>query len=139
MKKFFYISIGIIILLIGAVIILGLNDISVEVENQADVETSFDNDETFLLVLGSSDCHYCKSYKKGTLVQYLKEPQIPLHFLYTDQSFPNETELGNFLNRYQIDYQNSPSSYFVKNGQVVAKKEGDINLAVLNQFIDENR
>lgn len=84
-------------------------------------------------------CNYRKSYKEGTLVEYEKNPIIPLYFSYSDKSFPNNPDFNNFLKKYQLDFYNSlPTTFVIKAGSLIDYAEGDITLSSLTNLINRN-
>lgn len=102
--------------------------------------SQFEDKKTFLMVIGSNYCLGCKEYKETTLAEYLKsEDHIVLYYVDIDETFDDKEEFNNFLQDYNIGEDPiSPTTYFIKNGEVVAFIEDNISLSELNSFISDN-
>jgi hypothetical protein len=143
MKKFIIIISSV---LVGLVILIGVMSFFEEeviVNDLETVVTKFENDETFLYVMGSSDCYACKSYKAGTLKKYVNDDQdLELIFAYTDETFSRST-IQPFITKYiessGFEYRSSPTTYLVVDGEVVAQSVGDLPYKTLTQFIKDNQ
>lgn len=119
------------------------------VNSSEEAVQKFENKDTFILVIGDSLCGGCQEYKKGTITKYVnKHTQDDLIFIYSDESFANRTEFNEFLTRYGIDFDLSPTTYFIKNGEYIktdensavqTKSEDIMTLEQLESFISENK
>jgi thioredoxin-like negative regulator of GroEL len=142
MKKFIIIISSVLAALVVLIGVMSFFEEDVIVNDLETVVMSFENDETFLFVMGSSDCYACKSYKAGTLKKYVNEDQdLELVFAYTDQTFSRST-IEPFIEKYikpNFEYRSSPTTYLVKDGEVVAQAVGDLPYSTLQEFIDDNQ
>lgn len=149
MKKFTYVSLSILFISMALIIVLSnidndkiddQNDNSqnlVKVLNDDVVSKYFDNKEDFIFVMGLSTCEPCKNYKENTLPLYLKDNnELPLYFAFSDQSFESRNALLSFTTKYSITYEASPTTYIVKNGEVVAQLEGYQTIEELYNFLN---
>lgn len=107
-------------------------------ESKEKVIEQFENQNTFVFVLGSKRCSWCIKYKDETLNTYLqKENHLPLYLveLYTF----SQAEFSEFCKNYGVVLdKGTPTTYYVKNGIVVDLIAGKISLEVLEDFINKN-
>lgn len=140
MKKFITLSAMTLVAVFIFTLFLGKEGTEVEVSTKEEVISQFENNETFLLVIGGSTCHWCTKYKEETLPYYIEENQeFPLYFTYADTEFYGSDDLKNFLDEYELTYNASPTSYLIVDGQLVATKEGYLSLSKLKGWINENK
>ncbi|QVK18889.1 hypothetical protein KHQ81_04030 [Mycoplasmatota bacterium] len=141
----------IIILVIVLVGLLGCTKdekIEVKLNSSEEAIQKFENKDSFIIVIGESLCGGCQEYKEGTITKYVnKHTQDDLIYIYSDKSFANTTEFYNFLTTYEIDYNSSPTTYFIKNGEYIktnensdvqTKSEDIMTLKQLEEFISKN-
>lgn len=134
MKRFLTIT-GIIIaaLIVG---IIFLDTDKYEIVDVEVVEKAIEDNETFVLVIGISDCNGCIAYEK-TLKSYVKDPDIPLYVLYIDKSFAHETEYRNFVLNHNITSESTPTTYIFNKGKITDSKGlvGAVTLSQLKEYI----
>ncbi|ERJ12085.1 hypothetical protein [Haloplasma contractile] len=140
MKKLIIGLAALIVGLIITVIVIEATKYKVPESTKEEIVAQFDSGEDFLLVIGGSTCHWCIKYKNETLPDYdQNDDEFPLYFIYADLGFRSQTDFQTFLATYGITYNSSPTSYLIKDGQLVAMKEGFIENDELNSWIDENK
>ncbi len=131
----------VIIVIIGIIIYYFLfRPVEIKINTIAQTEQKFDNQETFILVIGEKYCGACQEYKDKTLVSFVrKHSQNELILLYKDQLLIDERDLYNaFLDKYHITYSISPTVYYVKNGVIVNQSEERPSVKDLEAFLTSN-
>lgn len=144
-NRFKYYIIGVIALaIILGVCIMMLGGSKVEIKTSEEAIQRFENQDTFILVIGESWCENCQNYKDDTLTKYVKKyNQDDVVFLYITDSFANESEFYRFLETYGLAFDNSiPSTYYIKDGKFInstqTKFEGYRTLEQLETFKSVN-
>ncbi len=86
-------------------------------------------DESFFFVLGKETCHYCQQYKEETLSQYdPKEGGFPLIEIDYELAFLFEEGLNQFLDRFGLTFEGTPTTVFIKNGELQEEYLGVLSL-----------
>lgn len=122
-----------------------LKPVNLEVSTMNEVNERFTKGDDFILVIGESICGTCQELKDETLYEYVNQkPQIDIILVYKDQSFASNTEFNQFLNQHQIEYNNSPTTYYIHNGILKGDdsdniREGFLTLIEFEEFIDKNQ
>ena len=139
MKNFFIIT-GVVIVGMIALTLFFNRNTTMKASTEQEVAQLFNNNETFLLVIGSTQCPACVEYVRDVATYYKNnDNRVPIHVLYSDRSFSGITAFSNFLVDYGMtDYNASPTTYFIRDGNVVDRVEGPITGNALNEFINRN-
>lgn len=134
----------ILVVVIGFVVYNSFNKGEINYINDKQLETKFNDQETFVLVVGESTCLGCKEYSENTLVKFMGDNEdYPLYLLYTDEVFATRTQKIEFFEKFELPYEVSPTTYYIKDGKVVARYENYMPLKDktkydLYDFIEEN-
>ena len=85
--------------------------------------------KSFFFVLGKEACSYCQQYKEKTLSQYNpEEAGFPLIEIDYELAFLFEDGLNQFLNQFGLTFEGTPTTVFVKNGELQEEYLGVLSL-----------
>jgi predicted bacteriocin transport accessory protein len=112
----------------GEVVIRG-NKGDIYALSPIDVIAKFDNQESFVLYAGTSDCDSCKEYKV-TLQKLIDNYDIRIYYVPTpgDADDPETTKM---INEYLFKLNWMPTTYIVQNGHAVSVREKTITYTEL--------
>ncbi|MDD2181419.1 MAG: thioredoxin fold domain-containing protein [Bacilli bacterium] len=77
-----------------------------------------ENKETFIFYIGSNDCIYCERYEKA-LKRAVDKYEVEVFYIDVAQGKLTETENKNFENL--INYSGTPTTVFIKDGEVQSR------------------
>lgn len=101
------------------------------------IEKHLENNESFAFVLGTETCQYCQIYKEETLNHYdAKKTGITLLEVDTDHAFLFEEDLEAFTTQLGLDYVGTPTTVFIKEGEVVEEYAGVLTLDELTEKLE---
>lgn len=110
------------------------------VETETDISQYFEEEGTFILVLGDTRCSYCNHYKENTLTYYINDtPKYPLRFVYLNEIFDSKKDWNDYLLNYGIAITSTPTTFLVIDGKVEGIITGDIGLFKLYDFVKDHR
>ncbi len=124
---------------------LFLKPVNLEISTMNTINERFSKGDDFVLVIGESMCGTCQDLRDETLNKYVNQkPQIDIVLVYKDRSFANETEFNQFLNQHQIEYNSSPTTYYIHDGVLKGDISGNIKTGFLTfieleEFITKNK
>lgn len=138
-NKLIYIVLALLIVLLGTIFFISHKRLRLNTVKQ--FTRKMDNKDSFVLVLGESFCDICKEYTKETLVPYVKKHgQKDLIVIYWDKAFDNDYQAFlAFLEEFEITNYISPTTYYVKEGEIVDSFKDFRTLEELEAFIEKNK
>ncbi|MDD6467721.1 MAG: thioredoxin family protein [Erysipelotrichaceae bacterium] len=92
--------------------------------------------ETFVLVVGLSDCPHCIKYK-GILKDFMDEEPLHVSWIVAD-SEENETVFDELLTTYFVGLEYTPATMYIKDGEVVDFVEGTLTGEQIQVWLNRN-
>ena len=93
--------------------------------------------ESFAFVLGTDTCHYCQTYKSETLSQYDSESAgVTLLEIDMNDAFLFENDLNSFIEELGLEYLGTPTTVFVRNGEIIEEYTGVLTLDELTEKLE---
>lgn len=122
MKKLIYALVGILTVLFVLIIVFSIIEDEVEVSSYEEIQQKFEDEETFLFVIGSTNCNFCDEYLADGLRKYVnKNPKVDVVYVDLLDLAHNGISSAKFFEEFGIDistFEGTPTTYFVKDGKV---------------------
>lgn len=102
----------------------------------SELEEKINNKESFILVIGSSTCHNCVTYKE-TIETTKNKEKITMYYIYLDDL--SETDYAKIYSKYAIT--STPTTIFFKNGveeSTYNRILGRVNSSELKKQLQKN-
>lgn len=107
----------------------------IETITPSDVVAKRENKESFLLVASSTTCSYCQSYKEELEAFKKQDSDANVIVVEIDQIDSYE-DRADFINLYSVNA--TPTSFFIKDGEIVNTETGVIPSDELAKLYQEN-
>lgn len=99
----------------------------------------FENEDTFAFVVGDSTCSACNAYMKGAQKELFEKDEVAL--LYIDLNTLKDVDIESFTKLVQEhlsgNFEATPTTYFVVDGNVSQVKVGSIEYEELSSTYDK--
>lgn len=158
LKKVIYILVSVLAISLIVAIIAANREKEVKPYSYEVAQKKFENDDTFLFIIGQTTCGACIRYKEGALKSYInKKPDVEVVYIDIDEIVPEElldiedkdeqTEkikafYNDFLKDFDrtIDTLRTPTTFFVKKGDVNTNDVlvGNVSYKELKDFVDRH-
>lgn len=105
------------------------------------INQKFKDGETFAFAIVDKDCSACQFYKKETLIKFEEEKLGEINLIEINKIADREEELMALTDLIQQNLQNkfeaTPTTYFVKNGQLIDVVVGAIEVDELKEYYNK--
>lgn len=99
----------------------------------------FENEDTFAFVVGDSTCPACNTYMKGAQKELFEKDEVALHYI--DLNTLKDVDIESFTKLVQEhlsgNFEATPTTYFVVDGNVSQVKVGAIEYEELSSTYDK--
>lgn len=110
------------------------NSSSIKKVDSSDIQTKIEAKESFITLVSSSTCAACKDYDP-VIEEFQKEnDKLTILDVQIDK-IKNDDERTKFVNSYSLSA--TPTTMFIKEGKVVATKEGALTKIELKELSDQ--
>lgn len=92
--------------------------------------------ETFVLVIGLSDCPHCIEYK-GILKNFMDENALHVNWIVADRE-ENETVFDELLENHFVGLEYTPATMYIKDGKMVEFVEGALTEEQIKVWLNRN-
>ena len=129
----------IVFLFISLLLLTGCSKGKLTEINYKEYEKKILNEESFVLVIGKTDCNYCMDYKE-TLNELLKDYDIELYYIDTYKF--EDDEKSTFLARIMFDNNNivTPTTIYIEKGREKSKRNrlvGSVSKTDVIEYLKE--
>ncbi len=98
-----------------------------------DLIDKFENNETFFFFVAQTTCPHCKEYIEF-FNSYVQDNALNMYYVEADAS-ENEGTFDTLMKTYIPDVDETPTTYFVKEGKVIDSVEGDMKKDAFNTWL----
>lgn len=93
-----------------------------------------ENEENFILFIGSETCSHCNDYK-SKVEKIVKDYQIMIYYI--DINKFTDEQLNKF--KTQINFSGTPTTVFIENGKEKTDSKGNVTPYRINGNVDYNK
>lgn len=93
-----------------------------------------ENEESFILFIGSATCSHCNDYK-SKVEKIVKDYQIMIYYI--DINKFTDEQLNKF--KTQINFSGTPTTVFIENGKEKTDSNGNVSPYRINGNVDYNK
>ncbi len=120
---------------LGIIVLLSSGcSVGYDVLNYTEVEAKLENDETFVLVVGSASCSVCKDYKP-TLDTVGKEYEVEIIYIDTEKISNEENDA--LYSKFIVS--STPTTIFIKDGEETSTYNRVVGLLSETQLTEKLR
>lgn len=105
-----------------------------EILTYSEVENKINNKESFILYIGQSQCSYCKQYEKS-LKRVVDKYNVKVYYI--DIGKDSISVEDRSLLSKNIDFSGTPTTVFIKNGEVQGNYNRLSGAADTNKIIEQ--
>ena len=98
-----------------------------------DIIDKFANKETFFFFVAQTTCPHCKEYI-SFFDSYVEDNALNMYYVEADAQ-ENEGTFDTLMETYIPDVDETPTTYFVKDGVVIDSVEGDMKEDAFNTWL----
>lgn len=124
------------VLFISLILLSGCSSKKVEHEKEvAEIIEKFENNDSFVLYLGSPDCPACLTFNETYDEIYKEYPELFFSLNYTDAKTNHSIEYAKLEELYLSKLLFTPTVYFIKDGSVVYSETGVLKYSAMENSL----